>query len=332
MSNKLLRNEPPMLCVVSPCFNEAAGIAIFHGELKAALNSLRDTRHRIVFVDDGSTDGTLAELNRIAAADPTVRVYSLSRNFGHQVALSAGLEVARGDAVLMMDSDCQHPPALIPQMVEQWRGGMDVVSAVRECRADQNWIQRYRSDAFYSLINWLSDTPIVARVADFCLLSRRAHRALRSLPERHRFVRGLVSWIGFPRSFLTYEAPPRAAGTSKYTLRRLIALALDAVFSFSARPIKTAGRLGLVIVLAGMAYLLYILADFFVGSAHVPGWASLISVLLILNGLQLIFIGLSGQYQARIFEEVKGRPLYFFKQVPPRRAVSARAQARARAA
>jgi dolichol-phosphate mannosyltransferase len=311
--------DAPLLCVVAPCFNEAESIAAFYNKLKPVLVALPDLRHRILFVDDGSSDSTLEQLKKLAGDDADVRVYSLSRNFGHQVAVSAGLDVARGDAVVMMDSDCQHPPSLIPEMVQQWRAGYDVVSAVRQSTADAGWFKRFSSDAFYLLINKLSETPIVPGVADYCLLSRRAHRALRAMPERHRFLRGMVSWIGFPRTFVSYEAPPRIAGKSKYVLARMINLALDAVFSFSSTPIKIASRFGLFLFAAGMLYLIYILASYFAAGGLVHGWASLISVVLILNGVQLIFVGLSGQYQARIFEQVKGRPLYFFKETPPRR-------------
>jgi glycosyltransferase involved in cell wall biosynthesis len=298
----------PLLCVIAPCYNEAEGIAAFYQQLKPVLASLPDLRHRILFVDDGSSDGTLDQLNKLAAADAAVRVYSLSRNFGHQVAVSAGLDGACGDAV-----------TLIPQLVQQWRAGYDVVSAVRQSTVGAGWFKRFSSDAFYHVINQLSDTPIVPGVADYCLLSRRAHRALVAMPERHRFLRGMVSWIGFPRTFVEYQAQPRVAGQSKYVLWRMVNLALDAVFSFSATPIKMASRLGALTFVAGVLYLVYILACYFLLGGLVQGWPSLICVVLILNGIQLIFVGLSGQYQARVFEQVKGRPLYFFKQTPPRR-------------
>lgn len=307
------------LCVVCPCYNEAEVLPAFYESLKTTLESLPSVRYRILFIDDGSTDHTLADLNRLAAADPAVRVYSLSRNFGHQVALSAGLDAARGDAVIMMDTDLQHPPALIPALVEKWLAGADVVSAVRRTTADETIFKRLSSRGFYLLLNRMSDTPIYEGAADFCLLSRRAHKALRAMPERHRFLRGMVAWIGFERVFVEYDAPARAAGQSKYTLRRMLRLASNALFSFSAAPLQTASRMGLAAIVAGAAYLSYIFARYAIYRDLVPGWSSVVGSVVILGGLQLLFIGLIGEYVARVFDEVKGRPLYLFKQKPPRR-------------
>lgn len=305
------------LCVVSPCYNEAAGIRDFVAALQQALAGLPDLEHRIVLVDDGSTDGTLRVLDELAAANPHVRVYSLSRNFGHQVALTAGCDVARGDALVLMDSDLQHPPALIPALVAKWRAGADIVSAVRLRTADASIVKRLTARVFYGLLNSVSDTRIVPDAADFVLLSRPAHEALRRMPERHRFLRGMVSWIGFRREFVEYQAPARAAGSSSYTFRRMLRLASDALFSFSTAPVRLATRLGLAVVGLGMLYLAYI---GYTLVAHpervVQGWTSLAILVLILGGAQIMFIGLIGEYVARIFEESKGRPLYFFKQVP----------------
>lgn len=315
---RTLRRE--VLSVVCPCFNEAEVVRPFYQKLKGTLDSLEGLRCRILFVDDGSGDDTLARLNEIAAEDPAVSVYSLSRNFGHQVALTAGLDAARGDAVVMMDSDLQHPPSLIPKMVELWRQGNDVVSAVRKCTADETWFKRLSSWAFYRLINWSSETPIYAGAADFCLLSRRAHKSLRQLPERHRFLRGMVSWIGFRRAFVEYEAPARAAGKSKYTLRRMLRLASNAVFSFSAAPLQSSARVGMLAIAAGLLYLVYVVGRYLLWHDLVPGWSSVVCCMVILGGLQLFFIGLIGEYLARIFEEVKRRPLYLLKQKPARSA------------
>ena len=305
------------LCVVSPCFNEAAGIRDFYTALKNVLASLTDLDHRIVFVDDGSTDTPLQLLDELAGADERVRIYSLSRNFGHQVALTAGCDVARGDALVLMDSDLQHPPALIPAMVAKWRAGADVVSAVRLRTAGASVFKRASAGAFYRLLNSISDTPIVPDAADFVLLSAPARDALLRMPERHRFLRGMVAWIGFRREFVEYQAPARGAGAASYTLRRMIRFASDALFSFSTAPVRLATRMGLAVVACGMVYLAYILYTILAHPGQlVPGWSSLIIVVLILSGVQIIFIGLIGEYVARIFEEAKGRPLYFFKQRP----------------
>jgi polyisoprenyl-phosphate glycosyltransferase len=306
----------PTLTVVAPCYNEAAGVETFYRRVRDVLDGMPRITGRIVFVDDGSTDGTLETLNAIAMRDPSVDVYSLSRNFGHQVALSAGLDVARGDAVVMMDSDLQHPPALIPELVRRWQSGFDVVSAVRNTTSGASLLKRATASGFYWLINRLSDVEIVPGAADFCLLSRRAHEALLALPERHRFLRGMVSWIGFPRARVPFDAPERPAGTSKYTLFRMMGFAIDALLSFSAAPMRIASRMGMLLAVPGLAYLAYIMYRYFVVGDTVPGWGSTVSVLLIIGGTQLVFIGLIGEYLSRIFEETKHRPLYVLKQRP----------------
>jgi len=312
-----MTDETQLLCVVTPCYNEEEVVEKFYEALKPVLKSLTGLNHRIIFVDDGSRDRTLEKLNALAALDPAVRVYALSRNFGHQIALTAGLDAARGDAVIMMDSDLQHPPALIPDMIRLWRGGDDVVSAVRRATEKSRLFKGLTSAVFYWLISFLSDTNIVRGAADFCLLSRPAHRALRRLPERHRFLRGMVSWVGFKRAFVFFDAPDRAAGRSKYTLFKMLQLAFNATFSFSVTPIRLATQLGLITILLSLFYLIFIVTCYFLGWSLAPGWASIIFLVTFLGGVQLAFVGILGEYIARIFEEVKRRPLYLFKQKPP---------------
>ncbi len=303
------------LTIIVPCYNEAEIVERLWSELKNVLERL-DLAWRVFFIDDGSADSTLERLNQLAKADGRIRVYSLSRNFGHQVALSAGLDVTAGSAVVMMDADLQHPPALIPQMVALWRSGFDVVSAVREDTEDASWFKSATARMFYRLINRFGETPIVPGAADFCLLSVRAHRAICAMPERHRFLRGLVSWIGFNRTYLPFQAPRRPAGQSKYTTLKMVSLAVDALFSFSAAPMRMATRCGLALLVPGALYFLYILVRYVALDDFVRGWGSLIGTLMIIGGVQLIFIGMVGEYLARIFEEAKHRPLYFFKQTP----------------
>lgn len=301
------------LSVVVPCFNESAVVELFFKELRPVLASLAPLKTEVVFVDDGSDDDTLERLDRLAAADPSVRVLSLSRNFGHQVALSAGLDAAGGDAVVLMDADLQHPPSLLPELVRRWLAGDDVVLAVRSRTEGASWFKNASSSAFYALLNRLSSTKVPAGAADFCLLSRRVARALSGMPERHRFLRGLVSWAGFRRSMVDYRSPRRAAGETKYSLVKMSALALDAVFSFSAEPLRLALRAGLAIVVLGFAYLAWTLIYGWLLHALVPGYSSLIGVMTILGGCQLVFIGLIGEYLARVFEQVKGRPIYLLR-------------------
>jgi len=307
------------LAIVVPCYNEAAVVQPFYAELVRALAPIADLDWRVYFVDDGSSDETLERLNALERIDRRVRVYSLSRNFGHQVALSAGLDVTRGVPVVMMDADLQHPPSIVPTMIALWRQGHDVVSAVREETEGASWFKRATARAFYRLINRLADTAIVPGAADFCLLSTRAHDAVCAMPERHRFLRGLVSWIGFTRAYVPFQAPRRSAGESKYTTVKMVRLALDAVFSFSAAPMRLATRLGFLLMIPGIAYVVYILVRYATGDQFVRGWGSLIGTLMIIGGIQLICLGIIGEYLARVFEEAKQRPLYFFKQVPERR-------------
>jgi polyisoprenyl-phosphate glycosyltransferase len=302
------------LCVVTPCYNEERSIDAFFAELQRALSQIDDVTARLLFVDDGSTDGTLEKLRGFTRVDARVEVISLSRNFGHQAALSAGLDAAGGDAVVMLDSDLQHPPSLIPAMVARWREGSDVVSAIRRTTADASWTKRASAGVFYWLINALSDTKVVPGAADFVLLSAPAAAALRSMPERHRFLRGMVSWIGFRRAFIPFDAAARSGGDTKYTWTRMMRFAFDAIFSFSTVPIRLASRLGLSLAVLGVVYLGFILERWWHRGDLVQGWGSLISVVLIVGGAQLVFIGLIGEYLARTFEESKRRPLYVVRE------------------
>jgi glycosyltransferase involved in cell wall biosynthesis len=309
-------DRPEFLSVVTPCFNESDVLGLFYREIRPILEEAAPGNYELIFVDDGSVDDTLDQLNAIAAKDPAVRVCSLSRNFGHQIALTAGLDAAVGDAVIMMDSDLQHPPSLIPELLRRRREGYDIVSAVRDRTEGASWFKNFTSSLFYLLLNKLSTTKVPVGAADFCLLSRRVVAALRAMPEHHRFLRGLVSWSGYKRAIVHYQSPRRAAGSTKYSPVKMIALALDAIFSFSAEPLRLAPRAGILITVLGFAYLAWNLIKGMLLGGLVPGYASLIGVVTILGGCQLVFIGLIGEYLARVFEEVKGRPVYLLKQEP----------------
>ena len=305
-----------LISIVSPCYNEAEVIGLFFEELRRVIDGLPEYDFEMILVDDGSADRTLEALNRIAARDRRVRVASFSRNFGHQIALTAGLDFAAGDAVITMDSDLQHPPSLIPELIRCWREGHDIVAAVREDTEGVSIFKRVSSRAFYRLINALSAVHIPEGAADFCLISRRVARALYSMRERHRFLRGMIAWSGFSRALVPYRAAARAAGESKYTLFKMMGMALDAIVSFSTAPIRLATRVGFLITVLGFVYLAWNLIKAFVTGWRAPGWASLIAVSMVMGGAQLIFIGLIGQYLARVFEELKGRPMYILKQDP----------------
>ncbi len=241
------------VCVVSPCYREQDGIVAFHAELKRVLvEECKFLEHEIIFVDDGSGDATLERLKEIAAQDDRVSVYSLSRNQGHQTALSAGLEYADGDAVIMMDADLQHPPALIPNLIEQWQTGNEVVLAVRKQTEDATLFKKLSSNGFYWVFNLLSDIKLTPGAADFCLLSRQVHRQLIAMPERRRFLRGMIAWLGFEPTKIEYTAPARFAGQSSYGLARMLKLAMDATVSFSNRPIRLAAKGGAFCVAGGL--------------------------------------------------------------------------------
>lgn len=307
------REGTAVLCIVAPFYNEAAMVDLFFDSLRDESSLWPDVEVRYVFVDDGSQDDTLARLQAIADRDPAVEVVALSRNFGHQIALTAGLDHATGDAVVTMDSDLQHPPALIAEMLQAWRQGSDVVSAVRQQTADVTPFKRVTSACFYWAAGKLSDTPIYSGACDFCLLSGEAHAALKSMPERHRFLRGMVAWIGYRRTLVPFEAPGRPAGRSKYTLRKMVRLATDGIFSFSTAPIRCATQVGALVLTAAFGYLCYILGRYWFLGDLIAGWSSLICTVLILNGIQLMFTGILGEYVARMFEESKQRPVYLVR-------------------
>jgi dolichol-phosphate mannosyltransferase len=296
--------------VVLPAYNEEEGIYSFYEVLVAELERYGGYKWRLVFVDDGSRDNTLINLLKIAAKDDRVVVASFSRNFGHQAALSAGIDLAGGDALIMMDTDLQHPPSLIGEFLEQWEQGADVVSAVRRSSIGESFFKRFTSAMFYRVINGLSDTRIVPGVADFGLLSRRAYVAIRQCPERHRFLRGMVSWIGFRRSFVEYECQVRKFGISKYSIPKMLNFALDGLLSFSTRPLRIFAVIGLLSIFVGAVYLCYAILRHILFDDLVDGWASVICTLLISTGFLTCLLVVVAEYVGRVFEQVKGRPVY----------------------
>ena len=304
----LARVHRQLLSVVVPIFNEVDTVPELHRRLSAAVAPLGE--HEIVYVDDGSTDGSWQALKEVAAHDSHARLVRLSRNFGHQIALSAGLDTARGAAVVSMDGDLQDPPELIPELVARWRDGFDVVYAVRSRRAGETRFKLATASLFYKTINRMSSVEIPEQAGDFRLLSRQALDALLSMPERARFLRGMTSWVGFRQVGVPYERDARHAGTTKYPLKRMLGFANDAVTSFSTAPIRLVVGLGFVSVLICLAALVWTLYLRFFTDETVQGWASVIVVVLFLGGIQLISLGIIGQYVGRIFEEVKARPLY----------------------
>ncbi|WP_460166644.1 glycosyltransferase family 2 protein [Thermostilla marina] len=305
----------PHITIISPFFNEESSVSLFFDAVYAVSCSLRSRGHTVdfIFVDDGSTDGTLDALQTLARQHSGVTVLSLSRNFGHQIALTAGIDHANADAAILLDSDLQHPPELIPVLVDRWENGYKIVQTIRNHTEDASLLKSLTSSLFYRVFNFFSDTPIQMHAADFCLIDRSVISALQSMPERHRFLRGMLAWMGYPRTYVQYTAPPRIAGQSKYTFRKMLRLATDALFSFSSRPARLASHVGLSLALAGILYLAYVVIGYTFALPFVHGWASLISTQLILHGITLFILGIHGQYISRIYEEDKRRPLYFIQ-------------------
>lgn len=295
-----------LLSVVTPMYDEEAAAELFYARVRDALEGLD---WELVVVDDGSRDRTPELLAGIAATDPRVKVVTLSRNFGHQAALTAGLDHARGDAVVMIDADLQDPPELIPRMIERWRAGSDVVYAVREQRDGETWFKLATARWFYRLFARVTQLELEQNSGDFRLMDRRALDALLGMRERSRFLRGMTVWVGFTQSAVPYRRDARYAGETKYTLRRMLRFSLDALSSFSQMPLQAATVLGFVFAaFAFLAIPAVIVARIL--DAYVPGVTSTIIAVLLLGGIQLICVGIIGEYVGRIYDEVKKRPLY----------------------
>jgi len=306
------------LSVVVPVYDEEAVLPEFHRRLAVVLDALPG-RAEIVYVNDGSRDGSRALLVALRESDPRVAVVDLSRNFGKEIAMSAGLDCAHGDAVIVIDSDLQDPPELIPDMVRAWREGFDIVLMRRKSRAQESWLKRATAHAFYGAIGRMGTIDIPENVGDFRLLSRRAVEALRRFPERSRFMKGLFAWIGFPCRELEYDRDGRYAGKTKWNYWRLWNFALEGITSFSDVPLKIASYVGFATALVAFAYGVYVIGKTLLFGDPVRGYPTLIVVVLFLGGLQLMALGIIGEYLARMFIEVKQRPLYLVQQSLPAR-------------
>ncbi|MEL7044187.1 MAG: glycosyltransferase family 2 protein [Pseudomonadota bacterium] len=307
-----------MLTVVVPVFNEESVLDAFHARLTAVLDDVDETAH-VLYVDDGSSDGSASRLETLQASDARVEVLRLSRNFGKEVALSAGLDHARGDAVVVIDADLQDPPELIPELLLRWRDGYDVVYAKRESRVGDGWFKRHSAALFYRVMNRLSDVPIPRDTGDYRLLSRRAVDALLQLREQHRYMKGLFAWIGYPQTAVSYARAPRIDGHSKWQLSDLWKLALEGLTSFTTAPLRLATWLGMLSSVVALAYgLFFFLRTLFFGNP-VPGYPSLLVAILFLGGVQLICLGIIGEYLGRTYAESKKRQLYFVLEHRPAR-------------
>jgi polyisoprenyl-phosphate glycosyltransferase len=312
------------LSIVVPVYNEAAGLAVLHERLIALARTLKD-RHglacEVVYIDDGSKDETLSIAHSLSADTLDVQIVSLSRNFGKEAALMAGLDHARRGAVLFMDGDGQHPPALVEKLVSHWiDDGYDVVYTAKAHRDNEPFLRRFAVHGFYALINWGARQKIPEDAGDFRLLSPRAVAALRQLPERNRFFKGLASWIGFRQIRVDYEPAPRAHGVTTFSATRLIGLSIEGLTSFSVAPLRFASLLGVLLATAAFLFGLSILWEVFTTGKQVPGYPSLVIGLMTIGGVQLIMIGVLGEYIGKILSELKARPIYFVAEHSEKRA------------
>ncbi len=309
----------PVLSVVVPLYNEAGNVAALLDRVGAVLEHLHaDYDAEIVLVNDGSSDDTVTAIRREMERRRHVVLVNLSRNFGHQLAATAGLEIATGDAVVLMDGDLQDPPELIEAFVRKWRQGYDVVYAVRRTRQGESRFKLFTARAFYRIIKRLTKISIPLDAGDFRLMSRRVVDALRRSPERHRFLRGMVSWVGFNQTAIEYDRDVRHTGTTKYPLPKMVRFAMDGITSFSDIPLRFASYFGFTVSAVAFVYALVVIGFKLFSlnpPAYTPGWASTIVAVLFLGGVQLMSLGILGEYLGRVYDEVKGRPLYLISDI-----------------
>ena len=308
------RRETPELSVVVPLYNEYEVITLMYQRLTEVLQSLAIS-YELVLVDDGSRDGTPCVMSRLADEDTAVKAVFLSRNFGKEAALTAGIEHATGDAIIIIDADLQDPPELIPQMMQAWRDGADVVCMRRRSRAGESLLKRCSAYLFYRLLNAMSDVDIPPDTGDFRLMSRKAVEALKKLNERNRYMKGLFAWIGMPTVVIEYDRMPRAAGATKWDYLGLLNLAFQGMTSFSIVPLRLAMGCGLLTAFFGVMFTLWIVVKALVLGDPVQGYPSLISMIAILGGAQLLSIGLLGEYMGKTYYEAKQRPIYLVREV-----------------
>jgi polyisoprenyl-phosphate glycosyltransferase len=314
-----MKSLQQLVSIVCPAFQEEDVLPSFHQELSALLATLEQRYiFEIIYVDDGSRDGTLECLRQLASADDRVRFVSLSRNFGHQAALTAGLDHARGEAIISMDADLQHPPGVIPQLLERWQAGCDVVITVRQEDRQLSFFKRFTSRTFYRVMGLVSTTEVRLAASDFRLLSRKAVQAFLQLREQHRFVRGMVQWLGFRTAEVVFQPHARRAGQSKYTLKRMLRLAGDGLFSFSSLPLRLPLYAGLLVWGLGLLHLLWCIIHLLLAPSTFDfGLHYLLSLGHLVGGGVLCGLGMLGEYVGRVYDEAKHRPLYLVKEAYP---------------
>lgn len=306
----------PLVSIVVPAFNEQEVLAEFHRRTVAVMGGL-DVDYEVVFVNDGSTDATLQEMARLRSEDPNVTIVDLSRNFGKEIALTAGLDHAAGDAVVVIDADLQDPPEIIPDMVEQWRNGFHVVYAQRTAREGETWIKRATAHAFYRVMQLFGPVRLPVDTGDFRLMSRQAVDGLLKLRERHRFMKGLFAWVGYSQTAVPYRRDARHAGATKWNYLKLVNLSIEGLTSFTVVPLRMSMYLGLATAMMAFLYGLWIVFKTFAYGDPVQGFPTIMVTILFLGGVQLIALGVIGEYLGRVFNETKQRPLYLVQRVEP---------------
>lgn len=298
-----------MISIVTPVYNEEDNVVYFHDEVTRVMKTLA-MDYEILYVNDGSTDSTEDRLRALAAADPHVRAVTFARNFGHQIAITCGMDLAEGDAVITMDGDMQHPPALIPKLVEKWQEGYDIVQAVRTATEDAGFVKRATSSGYYAVINAISDSPVQPGGSDFRLLDRKALLTFRRFREHSRFIRGIIGGMGYRQATVEYVAPARHAGVSKFSMKKMLHLAMDGILANSTVPLRMVFYLGVLSMLLGCLLILYIFGCWLM-DATVPGWATMTILVSFYGSLNLLCLGILGEYVSRIFREAQNRPLYW---------------------
>ncbi len=310
-----VRPSPFRLCVVAPCYNEAAGLPEFVSQVDQVCAKLT-SEYEINLVNDGSSDETLAVSLHLASINPSIRVVNLLRNFGHQAAVTAGLDIATGDAVVLIDSDLQDPPEVILDMVSEWKKGADVAYGLRRTRAGETAFKLFTAKLFYQILRSMTKSTIPADAGDFRLMDRRVADVLRSMREQHRFIRGMVSWVGGNQVAVLYDRRPRFSGETKYPFRKMFSFALDAITSFSVVPLRLVSYLALAVIsLAIIAGIGVVAVKLLNPNFFIPGYPSIIITIVFFGGVQLLALGIIGEYLGRMYETTKARPLYIIEQV-----------------
>ncbi len=305
----------PTYSIIAPIYNEMENLPVLYRRVSEVMESTGES-WEFVMVDDGSTDGSVERIRELAEGDDRVRPVIFARNFGHQIAVTAGLDYSRGDAVVVIDADLQDPPEVILDLIEKWKEGFEVVYAVREKREGESWFKLATAAAFYRFIQRITDVDIPLDTGDFRLLDRKVVSVMKQMRERHRFLRGMSAWVGFKQTGVEYRREERYAGETKYPLRKMMKLANDAITGFSYFPLQLAMVLGFAVAGVGLLALLLLIAFRLAGSSALSGQALTLIVVLFLGGVQLIFLGILGEYVGRIYDEAKGRPLYIVREAP----------------